>query len=56
MEIIKVHNELLHAFAEEDDRLARHLGTSTAFCGLSNRIQNDLIKAVADFIRHNIKN
>lgn len=46
--------ELLHAFAEKDDRLARHLATSTVF-GLSNRIQNDLIEAVADVIRNDIK-
>ena len=47
--------ELLHAFAEKDDRLARHLATSTVFSGLSNRIQNDLIEAVADVIRNDIK-
>lgn len=54
--MIKADNELLYAFAEEDDRLARHLETSTAFSGLPNRIQNHLIKAVADVIRNNIRN
>uniref|UniRef100_A0A3P9K3W7 Zinc finger MYM-type protein 1 n=1 Tax=Oryzias latipes TaxID=8090 RepID=A0A3P9K3W7_ORYLA len=47
--------ELLHAFVEKDDRLARHLETSTVFSGLSNRIQNDLIEAVGDVIRNDIK-
>ncbi|XP_071317715.1 LOW QUALITY PROTEIN: zinc finger MYM-type protein 1-like [Trachinotus anak] len=47
--------ELLHAFAEKDDRLAGHLETSTVFSGLSNRIQNDFIEAVANVIRHDIK-
>jgi len=47
--------ELLHAFAEKDDRLARHLETSTVFSGLSNRIQNDLIEAIGDVIRNGIK-
>ncbi|XP_028677925.1 zinc finger MYM-type protein 1 isoform X1 [Erpetoichthys calabaricus] len=47
--------ELLHAFAEKDERLARHLETSTVFSGLSNRIQNDLIEAVGDVIRNDIK-
>ncbi|XP_032065573.1 zinc finger MYM-type protein 1-like isoform X2 [Thamnophis elegans] len=47
--------ELLHGFAEKDDRLAKHLKTSTVFSGLSNRIQNDLIEAVNDVIRNDIK-
>ncbi|XP_032067125.1 zinc finger MYM-type protein 1-like [Thamnophis elegans] len=47
--------ELLHAFAEKDDRLAKHLKTSTVFSDLSNRIQNDLIEAVSDVIRNDIK-
>uniref|UniRef100_A0A3P8SLS9 DUF4371 domain-containing protein n=1 Tax=Amphiprion percula TaxID=161767 RepID=A0A3P8SLS9_AMPPE len=47
--------ELLHAFTEKDDRLVRHLETSTVFSGLSNRIQNDLIEAVGDVIRNDIK-
>ena len=46
---------ILHAFAEKDERLARHLDTSTVFSGLSNRIQNDLIEAVGDVIRTDIK-
>ncbi|XP_061775076.1 zinc finger MYM-type protein 1-like isoform X1 [Nerophis ophidion] len=49
--------ELLYAIAENDhdDRLARHLETSTVFSGLSNTIQNDLIEAVGDVIRNDIK-
>uniref|UniRef100_A0A8C5PKG8 Zinc finger MYM-type protein 1 n=1 Tax=Leptobrachium leishanense TaxID=445787 RepID=A0A8C5PKG8_9ANUR len=47
--------ELLHAFAEKDANLAKHLQTSTVFCDLSNRIQNNLIEAVADVIRNDIK-
>lgn len=45
----------MHAFAEKDDRLARHLESSTVFSGLSNRIKNDLIEAVGDVIRNDIK-
>lgn len=47
--------ELLHAFAEKDEKLARHLETSTVFSGLSNRIQNDLIEAVSDVIKNDIR-
>ncbi|XP_061925575.1 zinc finger MYM-type protein 1-like isoform X1 [Entelurus aequoreus] len=47
--------ELLHAIVEKDDRLARHLETSTVFSGLSNGIQNDLIEAVGDVVRNDIK-
>lgn len=47
--------ELLHAFAEKDDRLAKHLETSPVFSGLSNKIQNDLIEAIGDVIRNDIK-
>ena len=47
--------ELIHAFAENDERLARHLETSTEFSGLSNGIQNDLIEAVAEMIRTDIR-
>ena len=47
--------ELLHAFAEKDDKLARHLETSTVFSGVSNRIQNDLIEAIGDVIRNDIQ-
>lgn len=49
------YGELLHGFAEKDERLARHLETPTVFSGLSNRIQNDLIEAVGDIIRNYIK-
>ncbi|XP_063816563.1 solute carrier family 35 member C2 isoform X1 [Pseudophryne corroboree] len=47
--------QLLQAFAEENEELARHLETSTVFSGLSNRIQNDLIEAIGDVIRNDIK-
>ena len=47
--------ELLHAFDEKDLKLARHLETSTVFSGLSNTIQNDLIEAISDVIRDDIK-
>ncbi|XP_060768562.1 zinc finger MYM-type protein 1 [Neoarius graeffei] len=47
--------ELLNAFAERDERLGRHLETSVVFSGLSNGIQNDLIEAVGDVIRSDIK-
>ena len=40
--------ELIYAFAENDQRLARHFKTSSVFSGLSNRIQNDLIESVAE--------
>ena len=48
--------ELLYALAEKDEKLAKHLDTSTVFSGLSNRIQNDLIEAIGDVIRNDIKN
>ena len=47
--------ELIYTLAENDERLARHLETSTVFSGLSNRIQNDLIEAVAEVIRSGIR-
>ncbi|XP_019748862.1 synaptotagmin-12 isoform X1 [Hippocampus comes] len=47
--------ELVRAFAENDDNLARHLETPTAFSGTSDAIQKDLIEAVADVIRSDIK-
>ncbi|XP_076012541.1 zinc finger MYM-type protein 1 [Genypterus blacodes] len=47
--------ELLHAFAEKDERLARHLETSAVFSGLSNSIQENLIEAISDVIRNDIK-
>ena len=48
--------ELIYTFAENDGRLAHHLETSTVFSGLSNRIQNDLIEAVAEVILTDIRN
>ncbi|XP_066471486.1 zinc finger MYM-type protein 1-like isoform X2 [Tiliqua scincoides] len=47
--------ELLHAFAEKDDKLARHLATSSVFSGLSSQVQNDLIEAVSEVIRNDIQ-
>ncbi|XP_053571536.1 zinc finger MYM-type protein 1-like [Bombina bombina] len=47
--------ELLHSYADDNARLDTHLKTSTVFSGCSNRIQNDLIEAVADVIREDIK-
>ena len=46
--------ELIYAFAENDERLARHLKTSSVFSGLSNQIQNDLIELVAEVVRSDI--
>lgn len=46
--------ELVYAFAEENEKLAKQLETSTVFYGLSNRIQNDLIEAVGEVIRNNM--
>ena len=49
--------ELIYAFAENDERISRHLETSTVFwfSGLSNRIQNDIIETVAEVIRTDIR-
>jgi len=47
--------ELLHTPVAKDERLARHLETSTVFSGFSNIIQNDLIAAIGDVVRHDIK-
>ena len=47
--------ELIYAFAENDERISRHLETSTVFSGLFNRIQNDIIEAVAEIIRTDIR-
>jgi len=47
--------ELLHTLAAKDERLARHLETSTVFSGFSNIIQNDLIAAIGDVVRYDIK-
>ena len=48
--------ELIYAFAENDERISRHLETSTVFSGLSNRIQNDISEAVAEVILTDIRN
>ena len=45
----------MYAFPENDERISRHLETSIVFSGLSNRIQNNMIKAVAEVIRTNIR-
>ena len=47
--------ELLDVLAEKDERLDRHLRTSTVFSGTSNRIQNDLIDSVADVLLADIR-
>jgi len=47
--------ELLHTLAGKDERLARHLETSTVFSGFSNIIQKDLIAAIGDVVRYDIK-
>ena len=47
--------DLLHTLAAKDERLARHLETTTAFSGFSNIIQNDLIAAIGDVVRYDIK-
>ncbi|KAM3858201.1 zinc finger MYM-type protein 1 [Diretmus argenteus] len=47
--------ELLHLIASKDANLASHLASSTVFTGTSNRIQNDLIEAIADVLREDIK-
>ena len=48
--------KLFYAFAENDERISRHLEISTVFSGLSIRIQNDIIEAVAEVIRTDIRN
>ena len=47
--------KLIYAFAENNKRISRHLETSTVFSGLSNRIQNDIIEAVAEDIQTDIR-
>ena len=47
--------ELLHTLAAKDERLARNLETTTAFSGFSNIIQNDLIAAIGDVFRYDVK-
>jgi len=37
--------------AAKDERLARHLETSTVFSGFANIIQNNLIAAIGDVVR-----
>uniref|UniRef100_A0A3Q2YU37 DUF4371 domain-containing protein n=1 Tax=Hippocampus comes TaxID=109280 RepID=A0A3Q2YU37_HIPCM len=46
--------QLVHAFAEKDAKLDRLLKKS-AFNGFSDRIEKDLIEAVADVIRSDVK-
>ena len=48
--------ELIYAFAENDERISRHLEIFAVFSGLSIRIQNDIIEAVAEVIRTDIRN
>jgi len=47
--------ELLHTLAAKDERLCRRLETPTVFPGFSNIIQNDLIAAIGDIVRYDIK-
>jgi len=47
--------ELLHTLAAKDEILSRHLETSTVFSGFSIKIQNDLISAIGDSDRYDIK-
>ena len=47
--------ELIYAFAENDKRISRHLETSIVFSGLSNRIQIDIIEAVAEVFQTDIR-
>ena len=47
--------ELLHTLFAKDERLARHLETSTVFSGFPNILQNDLIEAIGDVVRYDTK-
>ena len=47
--------ELLHTLAAKDERLARHMETSAVFSDFSNIIQNELIAAIGDVVRYDIK-
>jgi len=47
--------ELLHTLAAKDEILSRHLETSAMFSGFSIIIQNDLIAAINDIVRYDIK-
>jgi len=49
------HVELLQTLAAKDERLARHLETTTVFSGFSNLIQNDLNAAIGNVVRYDIK-
>ena len=40
------YKELLHLISKYEVKLANHLATASAFSGVSNRIQNDLINAI----------
>ena len=43
--------ELVYAFAEFDNTLAEHMGSSMVFSGMSNSIQHDIIKSTAHVIQ-----
>lgn len=47
--------DLMNLLSKYDPALKNHLEQSTVFRGISNRIQNDLIKSVADVALNNIK-
>jgi len=47
--------ELLHTLAAKDEKLARHLETSTVLSWFSNIMQNNLIEAIGHVIRYDIK-
>jgi len=47
--------ELLHTLAAKDERLGRHLETSTVFSGFSNIIQKDVIAAIGDVVLYDRK-
>ena len=47
--------KLIYAFAENDERISCDLETFTVFSGLSNRIQNNIIEAVAEVIQTDIR-
>jgi len=46
--------EFLHTLVAKDERLARHLETSTVFSGFLNIIQKHLIAAIGDVVRYDI--
>jgi len=47
--------ELLHTLAAKDQILARRLETSTVVSVFSNIIQNNLVAAIGDVVRYEIK-